>query len=40
MSQGKVIESDTVLWQSWWWFTPLLGLLTAEWLLRKRAGML
>lgn len=40
MSQGKVIESDTVLWQSWWWFTPLITLLTIEWLLRKRAGML
>jgi len=40
MSQGKVEETDTVLWQSWWWFVPLIGLLTAEWLLRKRAGML
>ncbi|MEQ1859820.1 MAG: hypothetical protein ABMA13_07790 [Chthoniobacteraceae bacterium] len=40
MTQGKVVESDTVLWQSWWWFLPILGLLTIEWLLRKRAGML
>ena len=40
MTQGRVVESDTVLWQSWWWFLPIVGLLTAEWLLRKRAGML
>jgi hypothetical protein len=40
MTQGRVIESDTVLWQSWWWFLPVVGLLTVEWILRKRAGML
>lgn len=27
---------ETVLWSSWWWFGAVLGLLTAEWLLRKR----
>jgi hypothetical protein len=40
MSQGKVIESDTVLWQSWWWFVPVILLLTVEWIIRKRVGML
>jgi len=40
MSTGQVIESDTVLWQSWWWFIPIVVLLTIEWILRKRAGML
>jgi hypothetical protein len=40
MSQGRVIESDTVLWQSYWWFLPLIGLLTIEWILRKRVGLL
>jgi hypothetical protein len=40
MSQGRVVESDTVLWQSWWWFLPIIALLTLEWILRKRAGML
>jgi hypothetical protein len=40
MSQGKVIESDTVLWQSWWWFVPIVLLLTVEWIVRKRVGML
>jgi hypothetical protein len=27
---------ETVLWSSWWWFGAVLGLLTVEWLLRKR----
>ncbi|MBI5772396.1 MAG: VWA domain-containing protein [Verrucomicrobia bacterium] len=40
LSQGIVIESDTALWQSWWWFVPIVALLTIEWLLRKRAGLL
>ena len=40
LSQGRVVESDTVLWQSYWWFLPIVALLTAEWILRKRAGML
>lgn len=38
-SKGRVQESETVLWQSWWWFVALIGLLTAEWILRKRAGL-
>jgi len=40
MTQGRVVESDTILWQSWWWFLPIVGLFTAEWLIRKRVGML
>lgn len=40
MSQGKVIESDTVLWQSYKWFIPIIALLTIEWIIRKRVGML
>ena len=40
MSAGKVIESDTVLWQSYWWFLPLILLLTLEWIIRKRFGLL
>jgi hypothetical protein len=40
LSSGQVIESDTVLWQSWWWFLPIVILLTVEWIIRKRAGML
>lgn len=40
LSEGKIVETETVLWQSWWWFAPLVLLLTLEWALRKRAGML
>ncbi len=40
MSQGRVVESDTVLWQSYWWFIPIVLLLTIEWIIRKRVGML
>jgi len=39
-SKGRVEESETVLWQSWWWFIPLVCLLTTEWILRKRAGLI
>ncbi len=40
LSSGRVIESDTLLWQSYWWFAAIVLLLTIEWLLRKRAGLL
>jgi hypothetical protein len=40
MSEGRVVESDTILWQSYWWFVPIIVLLTIEWIVRKRVGML
>lgn len=40
LSQGKVIETETALWQSYYWFILIVALLTAEWILRKRAGLL
>ena len=40
LSSGRVIESETLLWQSYWWFTPIVLLLTIEWFLRKRAGLM
>ncbi len=40
LSQGKVIESETPLWQSYAWFLPIVALLTAEWIVRKRVGLL
>ena len=40
MSKGKVVESRTILWQSWWGFGAVVLLLVLEWVLRKRAGML
>ncbi|MEQ9407955.1 MAG: hypothetical protein RIK87_09530 [Fuerstiella sp.] len=40
LSSGRVVESESLLWQSYWWFAAIVMLLTAEWLLRKRAGLL
>jgi hypothetical protein len=40
LSSGRVVESETLIWQSYWWFGAMLLLLTAEWILRKRAGLL
>ena len=40
LSRERIFESDTVLWQSWWWFVPLVALFALEWALRKWAGML
>jgi hypothetical protein len=38
IDRKKVISSQTILWSSYWWFVPLIGLLTAEWIVRKRSG--
>jgi len=40
LSEGKVMQSDMALWQSYLWFAAIVLLLTIEWILRKRAGML
>ncbi len=40
LSRGRIVESDTLLWQSYWWFAPIVLLLTIEWWLRKRAGLI
>ena len=40
LSHGRVIESETILWQSYWWFAMIIALLTLEWILRKRVGLL
>ena len=40
LSKGRIEEDETILWQSWWWFVPIIALLTTEWLLRKRAGLI
>jgi hypothetical protein len=37
---GKIIESQTLLWQSSPWFATIMGLLAIEWYLRKRAGLI
>ena len=40
MSAGNIEESETSLLESKWWFALLVLLLTLEWLIRKRVGML
>jgi hypothetical protein len=40
LSRGRVVESEIALWQSYWCFAAILVLLTAEWILRKRNGLL
>jgi hypothetical protein len=40
VSSGRMITSELVLWQSYWWFVPIFFLLVIELFLRKRAGML
>ena len=40
LSSGRLVESDTLLWQSYWWFALIIGLLAFEWWLRKRGGLI
>ncbi|RFC43317.1 MAG: von Willebrand factor type A domain-containing protein [Verrucomicrobia bacterium] len=40
LKAGQVYESETLLWQSYWWFSPIILLLGLEWILRKRIGLL
>jgi len=40
MTKGRIVVTETQLWRSYWWFVPIMLLLTTEWLLRKRAGMM
>lgn len=40
LSSGYVVESETQIWQSYWWFCAIIVLLAVEWTLRKRAGLL
>lgn len=37
---GKIVESQTLLWQSYPWFATIVGLLAFEWHLRKRSGLI
>ena len=39
LSSGSIIESDILIWQSFYWFWVIVMLLAAEWWLRKRAGL-
>jgi hypothetical protein len=39
LSSGTVVESDTLIWQSFYWFWAVILLLAIEWWMRKRAGL-
>jgi hypothetical protein len=39
LSRGNVVESDTLVWQSFYWFWAIMLLLAIEWWMRKRAGL-
>jgi len=40
VSDGKFLESDTMLWRSYGWFIPIVLVLALEWWLRKQAGLI
>ena len=40
VSSGRLVKNEIALWQSYWWFVPIVFLLGLELFLRKRAGML
>lgn len=40
LSSGRVVETDTALWQSYWYFSLVILLFSAEWIWRKRVGMI
>jgi uncharacterized membrane protein len=40
MSGGRITQSATLLWQSYWWFVAAIILLVLEWILRKRSGLI
>lgn len=37
---SKLVESDQLLWQSYWWFIPVVMIIAVEWWLRKKAGLI
>ncbi|MEI8213192.1 MAG: vWA domain-containing protein [Planctomycetota bacterium] len=37
--KGRINQSQTLLWQSYPWFAATIALLSLEWFLRKRAGL-
>ncbi|MBL8889940.1 MAG: carboxypeptidase regulatory-like domain-containing protein [Planctomycetaceae bacterium] len=37
---SRIVEADHVLWQSYWWFVPILILVSLEWWLRKKVGLI
>ena len=39
LSDGMVVESDILVWQSYYWFWAIILLLALEWWMRKKAGL-
>jgi uncharacterized membrane protein len=39
LSDGSIVETDIIVWQSFYWFWAVIVLLAIEWFLRKRAGL-
>lgn len=39
-SNGKFVEDDTLLWQSYMWFIPIVVTLGFEWWRRKQVGLI
>lgn len=39
-STGRIVQSATLIWQSYWWFSAAMLLLIGEWILRKRSGLI
>ncbi|MGB7343015.1 MAG: VWA domain-containing protein [Pirellulaceae bacterium] len=39
LSSGSIVESDYLIWQSYFWFWAVIALLAIEWWLRKRSGL-
>ncbi|TWU03794.1 VWA domain-containing protein [Neorhodopirellula pilleata] len=40
LSRGRILESDTALWQTWWVFLSIVCLLALEWWARKKVGLM
>ena len=38
-SDHREITEEIQLWQSYWWFAPIMLLLTTEWILRRTKGL-
>ncbi|TWT50794.1 hypothetical protein Pla22_35370 [Rubripirellula amarantea] len=39
LSSGQIIDSDVLVWQSFYWFWAIMALLAMEWYFRKRSGL-
>lgn len=40
LDRREIEVRETILWSSWWWFLPVIALLSLEWILRKRLRLL